>query len=74
MKKKFLTDIEIAQQCEMIHIKDIANKLCIEEDDLEMYGKYKAKLPLKLIDENKIKSTSSISQKKVKKKDIIKLN
>jgi len=60
MKKKFLTDIEIAQQCEMIHIKDIANKLCIEEDDLEMYGKYKAKLPLKLIDENKIKSNHLI--------------
>ena len=60
MKKKFLTDIEIAQQCEMIHIKDIANKLCIQEDDLEMYGKYKAKLPLKLIDENKIKSNHLI--------------
>lgn len=60
MKKKFLTDIEIAQQCEMIYIKDIANKLCIEEDDLEMYGKYKAKLPLKLIDENKIKSNHLI--------------
>ena len=60
MKKKILTDIEIAQQCEMIHIKDIANKLCIEEDDLEMYGKYKAKLPLKLIDENKIKSNHLI--------------
>ena len=60
MKKKFRTDIEIAQQCEMIHIKDIANKLCIEEDDLEMYGKYKAKLPLKLIDENKIKSNHLI--------------
>ena len=60
MKKKFLTDIEIAQRCEMIHIKDIANKLCIQEDDLEMYGKYKAKLPLKLIDENKIKSNHLI--------------
>ena len=60
MKKKFLTDIEIAQQCEMVHIKDIANKLCIEEGDLEMYGKYKAKLPLKLIDENKIKSNHLI--------------
>ncbi|MFZ9029405.1 MAG: formate--tetrahydrofolate ligase [Crocinitomicaceae bacterium] len=60
MKKKFLSDIEIAQQCKMNHIKDIAAKLGIEEDDLEMYGKYKAKLPLKFIDEKKIKSNHLI--------------
>lgn len=60
MKKKFLSDIEIAQQCKMNHIKDIAAKLGIEEDDLEMYGKYKAKLPLKFIDEKRIKSNHLI--------------
>lgn len=60
MKKKFLSDIEIAQQCKMDHIRDIASKLSIEEDDLEMYGKYKAKLPLKLIDEKKIKNNHLI--------------
>lgn len=60
MKKKFLSDIEIAQQCKMNHIKDIAARLGIEEDDLEMYGKYKAKLPLKFIDEKKIKSNHLI--------------
>lgn len=60
MKKKFLSDIEIAQQCKMDHIRDIASKLGIEEDDLEMYGKYKAKLPLKLIDEKKIKNNHLI--------------
>jgi len=49
------TDIEIAQSAEMQHIKEIAKKIGIIEDDLEYYGKYKAKLPLNLIDEDKIK-------------------
>lgn len=39
-----LSDIEIAQQAEMLHIKDIAVKTGISEDDLEFYGKYKAKI------------------------------
>ncbi len=51
---KYLSDIEIAQKTTLIHIKDIASKLKIEEDDLELYGKYKAKLPLNLIDEKKV--------------------
>lgn len=52
---KFLTDIEIAQAAHLEHISRIADKLNIPEDDIEMYGKYKAKLPLTLIDEGKIK-------------------
>ncbi|MDO6676148.1 formate--tetrahydrofolate ligase [Tenacibaculum sp. 1_MG-2023] len=55
-----LTDIEIAQAKELQHIKHIASKLQIEEDDLEMYGKYKAKLPLSLIDEEKIKENNLV--------------
>lgn len=55
MTTKVLTDIEIAQAATMQHITKIAHKLSIDEDDLELYGKYKAKLPLHLIDENKIK-------------------
>lgn len=51
---KFKTDIAIAQNTELVHINEIAAKLKISEDDLELYGKYKAKLPLKLIDETKI--------------------
>ena len=39
-----LTDIEIAQQAELLPIKQIAENLGIEEDELELYGKYKAKL------------------------------
>lgn len=40
------TDVEIAQEAEMQHISKIAAVLDINEDDLEMYGKYKAKLSL----------------------------
>lgn len=39
-----LTDIQIAQQAQLLNIKDVASKIGITEDDLEMYGKYKAKL------------------------------
>lgn len=39
-----MTDIEIAQQAKLDNIKDVAVKLGMTEDDLEMYGKYKAKL------------------------------
>lgn len=44
----FPSDIEIAQSAKMLPIKEIAKKINIEEDDLEFYGKYKAKLPLLL--------------------------
>jgi formate--tetrahydrofolate ligase len=53
-ENKFLTDIEIAQKNEMSHIKNVAEKLNIQEEDLEYYGKYKAKLPLSLIDDEKV--------------------
>lgn len=39
-----LTDIEIAQQAEMEPIRNVAAKLGMSEDDIEMYGKYKAKI------------------------------
>ncbi len=44
-----LTDIEIAQQADIRPVREIAEKLGIDEDDLEYYGKYKAKLSEKLI-------------------------
>ena len=37
------TDIEIAQEAAMLPIKDVAASIGVEEDDLELYGKYKAK-------------------------------
>jgi formate--tetrahydrofolate ligase len=44
-----MTDIEIAQNAEMKNIKEVAAKLGIGEDDIDMYGKYKAKLSDELI-------------------------
>ena len=44
-----LSDIEIAQQAKMQKITDVAAKLGISEDDIELYGKYKAKLSYDLI-------------------------
>lgn len=40
----FKSDIEIAQEAKMSHIRDIAGRFDIAEDELEFYGKYKAKL------------------------------
>ncbi len=54
------TDIEIAQSADIRPIVEIAKKLNISEDDLELYGKYKAKLPLTLIDEDKIKKSKLV--------------
>jgi formate--tetrahydrofolate ligase len=51
---KYQSDIEIAQSKELKHIKEIAQKINVKEDDLELYGKYKAKLPLSLIDDEQI--------------------
>ena len=41
-----LTDVQIAQQAKMQPIKEVAVKLGLVEDDLELYGKYKAKISL----------------------------
>ncbi|MGL5342060.1 MAG: formate--tetrahydrofolate ligase, partial [Lactococcus garvieae] len=40
------TDIEIAQECKMTAITDIAEKIGLSFEDIELYGKYKAKIPL----------------------------
>lgn len=54
------TDLEIAHEYSMLHIKEIASKLNINKEDIEYYGKYKAKLPLRLIDEEKIKNSKLV--------------
>lgn len=43
------SDIQIAQEAKMIHIKEVAKSLDIQEDDLELYGKYKAKFSDELL-------------------------
>jgi formate--tetrahydrofolate ligase len=49
------TDIEIAQEAKILPITEIAEKLGIDPDELELYGKYKAKIPISLIDEERVK-------------------
>lgn len=47
------TDIQIAQETPMVHIKEVAASVGIKEDDLEFYGKYKAKISDELIEKSK---------------------
>jgi formate--tetrahydrofolate ligase len=54
------SDLEIAQEATLKPIQHIASTLGIAADDLELYGKYKAKLPLALIDETKAKKSKLI--------------
>lgn len=54
------SDIEIAQSVKMKPIVEIAEKLGLPQDELELYGKYKAKIPLHFIDEEKVKKAKLI--------------
>lgn len=54
------TDIELAHEAKMKHITEIASEIGVKEDDLELYGKYKAKLPLKYIDREKAEKSTLI--------------
>ena len=54
------TDIQIAQEAELFHIKEVAKKLDISEDDLEFYGKYKAKLSDELMNRVKEKEDGKL--------------
>ncbi|MDE6241890.1 MAG: formate--tetrahydrofolate ligase [Anaeroplasmataceae bacterium] len=47
-----LTDLEIAQQAKMLSIKEVAEKLNLTEEDIELYGKYKAKIHLDAVKNN----------------------
>lgn len=55
-----MNDLEIAKKVKLQHITDIAKKIGISDNDIEMYGKYKAKLPLSLIDINKTEQSNLI--------------
>ena len=54
------SDIEIARECKLAPITEIAAKLNIPESELEQYGKYVAKVPEKLIDDEKVKKSNLI--------------
>jgi formate--tetrahydrofolate ligase len=53
-------DLSIAQAATLKHINDIAHKLGVDQDHLEHYGKFKAKLPLSLIDPDRIQHNKLI--------------
>ena len=55
-----MTDQEIASKIKLKHIASIADKLGLKEDDIDMYGKYKAKLPLSKIDLDKVQQSNLI--------------
>ena len=55
-----MTDLDIAKQIQLEHISTIAEKLGLDPDDIEMYGKYKAKLPVSIIDHEKVKQSNLI--------------
>lgn len=57
---EYKSDIAIAQSIKMLRIEEIAKKLGIDPSVIEPYGHYKAKLPLNLIDETKIKNSKLI--------------
>lgn len=57
---KYPSDLEIAQSATLKPIQEIATMLTIPADDLELFGKYKAKLPLKLINHEKRKKSKLI--------------
>ena len=54
------SDIEIAQEVKPLHIKEIAKKIGIEEDELEYYGSNKAKIPLSNISETNVSKSNLI--------------
>ena len=60
MSNNINPDLAIAQNTPIRHIRDIGAWAGISKEDMEYYGKYKAKLPLKLIDEEKIKKSKLI--------------
>ncbi len=54
------TDVQIAQSAKMLPIVDVAKKLGLEEEDLELYGKYKAKLSPKLFEKNGVNGNARL--------------
>lgn len=54
------SDIEIARECELKKIKDIARSINIPTDEISNYGRYIAKVPAHLIDEDKVKKSNLI--------------
>ena len=58
--KYIMNDLEIATKVQMKPIQEIGSRLGIREEDLELYGKYKAKIPLSYIDRERVKQSNLI--------------
>ena len=56
----YKTDLEIAQECQLEPIRDVAAKIGVEEKDLELYGNYKAKISLDLLHRNEDKEDGKL--------------
>ena len=54
------TDIEIARECKLAPIEDVARQINVPVEELELYGKYIAKVPNQLIDEEKVAKSNLI--------------
>ena len=54
------TDIQIARECKLKHINEIATNLGIAPEEIEPYGRYMAKVPVRLIDEEKVRQSRLI--------------
>ncbi len=55
-----MNDLDIARKVKLLHISEIAKKLGVDAEEIEMYGKYKAKLPLSFIDKKKASKSKLI--------------
>ena len=54
------SDIEIAQSAKMLHISEVAKKMGLSEDDIDLYGKYKAKISLDVLRKNENKKDGKL--------------
>ncbi len=54
------TDIQIAQESTMLHIREVAGQMGLTEDDLDLYGKYKAKISLDVLKRNQDKEDAKL--------------
>ena len=55
-----MKELDIARKVKLLHITEIAKKLGVDPEEIEMYGKFKAKLPLAFIDEKKAAKSNLI--------------
>jgi len=54
------TDIQIARECQLEHINEIATRLGIAPEEIDPYGRFMAKVPVKLIDEERVRQSRLI--------------